>query len=98
MSSDSRVTDLLTRWRDSRAGGNPVTPEELCGDCPELLADLRQHIEALVAVDAKLDATTRVDDSSQRESNAPMSFGNVPLCSAGVPQLGSRQAGAGGFI
>ena len=37
MSTDSHVLDLLQRWEEERAKGQPVTPEELCRDCPALL-------------------------------------------------------------
>jgi WD40 repeat protein/predicted Ser/Thr protein kinase len=56
-STDDRLHDLLLRWEEARQQGLPVTAEELCRDCPELLEPLRRQIHALQAVDAVL-ATT----------------------------------------
>ena len=49
MTSD-RVADLLLRWEELSERGEPVTPEELCRDCPELLDELRRRVRALQAV------------------------------------------------
>jgi serine/threonine-protein kinase len=54
MSESDPVGELLLRWEDGRAGGATVTPEELCRDCPEHLADLRARIAALQAMDSLL--------------------------------------------
>jgi hypothetical protein len=51
---DQRVEDLLLRWEQLREQGRSVSAEELCGDCPELLPDLRQRIEALAAMNRAL--------------------------------------------
>ena len=56
MSTIDPVSDLLLRWEDAQRGGAAVPPEELCRDCPEHLADLRERIAALAAMDSLLDA------------------------------------------
>src|SRR5262245_50033478 len=53
MSSD-RVEELLLRWEELSERGEPVTPEELCRDCPELLDELRRRMRALQALDPAL--------------------------------------------
>ena len=46
-SGGSTVADLMDRWEEARDGGRPLSPEELCRDCPEHLAELRQQVRAL---------------------------------------------------
>src|SRR5262249_46489228 len=41
MSTDPRLTDLVRRWHELRRQGEPVTPEQLCLDCPDLVEALR---------------------------------------------------------
>jgi serine/threonine protein kinase len=43
----SQTSELLARWRQLRQQGQSVTPEELCHDCPELLASLRPLLDDL---------------------------------------------------
>jgi serine/threonine-protein kinase len=59
MPVDSRLPELLLRWEELRQQDHPVTPEELCQDCPELLDSLRKQIDQLLAMDAAL----TLDDS-----------------------------------
>src|SRR5262245_7482483 len=46
MSAD-RAAELLLLWEEAGERGEPVTPEELCRDCPELLGELQRRIRAL---------------------------------------------------
>src|SRR5262245_19703159 len=55
MSAD-RLGDLLLRWEELSERGEPVTAEELCRDCPELLGELRARIQALWALGPALAA------------------------------------------
>lgn len=50
---DAVVDELLNRWEESCERGQPLSPEELCQDHPELLEALKWHIHALQAVDAR---------------------------------------------
>jgi serine/threonine protein kinase len=60
---DSRLEELLRRWKDLRQAGSRVpTPEQLCQDCPELLPAVRQRLQALQA-EAGLDSAT-VDEGT----------------------------------
>src|SRR5262249_19642219 len=42
---DERLLELLERWCEAEARGEPLTTAELCADCPELAADLQIHID-----------------------------------------------------
>jgi WD40 repeat protein len=44
MSHDPRLSALLDRWRKSQERGEPLTPEELCRDCPELREEVQRWI------------------------------------------------------
>src|SRR5262249_62436184 len=50
MSGAGTVSELLLRWEELRALGRPVSAEELCGDRPELVEEMRRQSRALEAV------------------------------------------------
>ena len=47
MALDYRILDLLQRWEDARERGQPITPEELYKDSPELLEEIKKRIRDL---------------------------------------------------
>jgi tetratricopeptide (TPR) repeat protein len=51
VADEPRVEQLLEEILDSGC-----TPEEVCGDCPELLPEVRRRWQQMCAVEAKLDA------------------------------------------
>src|SRR5579883_2175462 len=55
MTERTCIDALLLRYEEMRAGKTPITPDELCRDCPDLLAELKARIQELEAVDAWLD-------------------------------------------
>jgi WD40 repeat protein len=66
------LDDLLRAYRAARDRGEPIAPEVLCGNCPELLADflrLLQPIEAIVSpptrhADSDDPSATKPDETS----------------------------------
>jgi hypothetical protein len=50
MPQDAAVSNLLLEWEERAAQGRPITPEELCASCPELLEELRRCVDLLRAV------------------------------------------------
>jgi serine/threonine protein kinase len=42
MSDEERLVELLERWAEARASGRPLTPDEVCADCPRLLPQFVQ--------------------------------------------------------
>ncbi len=52
----ARLGDLLLRWEESCDKGQEVSAEELCADCPELVAELRRRIQVLKEMDAAMDS------------------------------------------
>jgi serine/threonine protein kinase len=44
IAGDSRLVDLIARWEAARENGIPISPEELCKNCPEFLEPLRSAI------------------------------------------------------
>jgi len=47
--ADTRINELLLRWNQLQARGETLTPEELAGDTPDLVAELAQRIAAIKA-------------------------------------------------
>lgn len=45
--SDPRLDPLLQQWSDAQEAGEPVAPEALCHDCPELVDALSRRIGVL---------------------------------------------------
>jgi eukaryotic-like serine/threonine-protein kinase len=73
-----RVQQLLDELLDSGC-----TPEEVCGDCPELLPEVRRW-QQMCAVEAELDAlfpTTGPEPGSDGDTRVPWHMG------AGLPQI-----------
>lgn len=54
--AETQLLDLIIRWEEMQAAGQPVQPEDLCRDCPELLGELKERIRILSAVQHVLDA------------------------------------------
>src|SRR5262249_54743465 len=50
MPLDDRILELLQRYEELRSQGQPVTPEDLCRDCPELVEAIRGRIQGLQAI------------------------------------------------
>lgn len=61
---NSMIDELLNRWEESDEQGQPLTPEELCRDHPELLDELKFQIKALAAVDAKFGSSAIGEESA----------------------------------
>lgn len=51
MVSSDDLFDMLAAWEEARRQGRDVPPEELCGERPELLEDLREAIASLKMTD-----------------------------------------------
>jgi hypothetical protein len=60
METDTRVDGLIDRWEERHQRGAPLTIQELCADCPELIAEVRRRIAALRAMDSALDTAGTV--------------------------------------
>ncbi|MBA4192103.1 MAG: hypothetical protein C0467_29340 [Planctomycetaceae bacterium] len=54
MESDDRLIDLLVRWEDAAASGDPPAPEVLCRACPELEPEFRRLLAGVGAANALL--------------------------------------------
>lgn len=61
MSDDPRIEELLERWEELAEAGQDPSPEDLCGDCPELLDEVRDRIRRLQWVNGLLDTTGTID-------------------------------------
>ena len=47
MIDDDKIADMLLSWEEAQEGGETITAEELCRDCPELLNALCERIRLL---------------------------------------------------
>jgi serine/threonine protein kinase len=62
LSKSQQVSELLLRWQEVRQQGRNLSAEELCADCPELIAELRQDIQALESMEAILGMGRKAQD------------------------------------
>jgi serine/threonine-protein kinase len=93
MSTAELVSELLLRWEELREGGQAISAEELCRDCPDLVDEVRRRIatlEAVYRVPNRLPADTRPDAERQPDSGAP----RVP----GYEVLGELGSGGMGVV
>jgi serine/threonine protein kinase/tetratricopeptide (TPR) repeat protein len=54
MSNRARIDSLVVRYEELRERGTPLSAEELCADCPQLLAELKQQLRVLESMNALL--------------------------------------------
>src|SRR4051794_32180012 len=52
---EARLSELLSCWEELRHQGHPVSPEDLCCECPDLLEDLKARVLELEAMERLLD-------------------------------------------
>ncbi len=47
MTDDDKIADILLAWEEARERDEPITAEELCRDCPELIEAVRERVRLL---------------------------------------------------
>jgi serine/threonine-protein kinase len=73
MPSETRIDELLSRLEAARQQGQPVSPDEVCRDCPELRPEVERRLNALEAVGSLLDtpsAAKQMPDVAVARSSA----------------------------
>ncbi|HEY2840624.1 MAG TPA: transporter substrate-binding protein, partial [Pirellulales bacterium] len=63
MTTDPRIPKLLAAWQVQHRSGLTLTAEQLCGDCPELIDEVKRRIARLSIADTTLGEGT-VDHST----------------------------------
>lgn len=58
MPNPTHLSDLLLEWEERRDAQRPLSPEQLCHDCPELLEPLKAQLRALEALSPVLSVQT----------------------------------------
>ncbi|HEV3256485.1 MAG TPA: protein kinase [Gemmataceae bacterium] len=88
MSTTTRLSELLLRWQELKREGQDLAAEELCADCPELIEDLRQQMQALESMESLLGMRTRHGDPA---SPADARFASTQMPGE-LPQPGDQRA------
>ncbi len=68
MSNTSSVSALVVRWQELCQEGQDISAEELCADCPELLADVKRQIQGLASMNRFLGTSS---SEAPNNSSAP---------------------------
>jgi serine/threonine-protein kinase len=71
------LDELRLRWEELRDQGAPVSPEELCADCPELLTELKRQVHELQALEPLLRACK--SQTAPWPANAPQTVGGYAV-------------------
>jgi serine/threonine-protein kinase len=83
MASEMRLLEMLAQWEEARDRGQPLTPQELCRDRPELFAELQQRIANLERLNAVLQT-----DPASRDGPTPTPPGDfVPHSARPSPAI-----------
>lgn len=90
MDTGERINQLLDRWDELRNEGIPVTPEDLCQDCPELLDAIKAAVEKLQRAEA-----WRLAADADADEPPPWEVGTTPV--PGHDYRLERKLGEGGF-
>lgn len=80
--TNDKLDELLLQWEEVYEQGQNLPAEELCADCPELIPELQQRINALMKMEDRFGATGHMDSPQPSEGEAPQLNGAVDLTSA----------------
>lgn len=85
---EEKLAELLVDWQLYRQqhGGDPA-PEDLCSDCPELVADLQTRIAELKQTDWIVQVFERNEDEDDDTVHLPFSSIETVLKLADLPKL-----------
>ncbi len=67
MSQPEQLSAVILAWEESRERGEPISPEQLCRDCPELLPKRKQQVREEVIVREQMAAISHCKILSARE-------------------------------
>src|SRR5262249_51358658 len=71
------LRELLDRYCELRARGEPIALEDLCRDAPELLPDVRRAIGVLESPDEGLSSTQSYDSTVNSSARVSLPPGTV---------------------
>jgi serine/threonine-protein kinase len=77
MANQHLLDSLVVRYEELLTCGTPVTAEELCKDCPELLGELKRQILVLESMNALLGAAE--ENTPSADLSNPHGVGSEPL-------------------
>src|SRR5262245_12082216 len=80
----SSVDELLIDWEIERQNGTPITPEELCRHCPQLLDAVQQRIAEQLEVSQLLGTPT--DEETKAEESPSVEKSDDPV----LPDLNTQ--------
>ncbi|HEY4263091.1 MAG TPA: serine/threonine-protein kinase, partial [Schlesneria sp.] len=78
-SIESRLEELLRRGEEMRSRGEPVSAEELCRDCPELLMLLRARMEVEPLTKPREDTSPTSQPPARSYDNDDLHIGSEPI-------------------
>jgi serine/threonine-protein kinase len=90
MAIDPRVLDLVRQFETLQEHGPPPSAEELCSDCPELLEEVKRHLED------RLSDKLPPDSADSRTPATLNTAGDVSISSTGqLPEQAGRYSLSG---
>ncbi|MCH7725956.1 MAG: serine/threonine protein kinase, partial [Planctomycetes bacterium] len=71
MSNETQLDELLYRWEELAEQGQPVTPQTLCSDCPELVDELSRRVNILKEMNDVFTTSAQRDDRTDLQNGVP---------------------------
>lgn len=78
-SIESRLEELVQRGEELRRRGDPVSAEELCRDCPELVMLLRARLEGDTGTKRRNDTTSPSQTPARSQDSDDLHIGSEPI-------------------
>jgi WD40 repeat protein/tRNA A-37 threonylcarbamoyl transferase component Bud32 len=109
MNVEDRLNSLLSLWRQRASHENDLSAAELCRDCPELAAELNEHIQALRQMELLMQSgdtpsragamdATRDPATGNGQGNAASTPATLPTPIPGYEILDQLGRGGGGVV
>jgi serine/threonine protein kinase len=87
--STPSLDDLVSRWRQHQLKGESVSMEELCGQCPEKAAELKERLEAVASMMSflGLEAGGKERANGCYDTTTTSAFGRGPADKTAAPAV-----------
>ena len=101
MSNDPKkriLENLLDQWEEAQEKGNPVSPESLCIEHPELVTDLKKQIDSLEQINRMLKPQNEILQQSEENDLQEQTLDETFIANIGLTEAQFHAEGALGRV